>query len=170
MFFAILTTLIVRQRWPKSGPGSWSWVLVLVLGIGWPPSTGFMPSGVICQIYMIYDSSWCQRQAIILSTMIYQDRPAMGKSYPTLTSIWKLCFLSKVHLPVCVQDHIQVGTGPIFSGHVQVNQWSNFFRRERPGGEVQFFPDFDCGKSGGKFENYAEPTTRYSLFLTSYSL
>ena len=36
MFFAILTTLIVRQRWPKSGPGSWSWVLVLVLGIGWP--------------------------------------------------------------------------------------------------------------------------------------
>ena len=43
MFFAILTTLIVRQRWPKSGPGSWSWVLVLVLGIGWP-CLGWPPS------------------------------------------------------------------------------------------------------------------------------
>ena len=32
-------------------------------------------------------------------------------------------------------------SGPIFSG------------------DVRFFPDFDRGKFGGDFENYAEPTT-----------
>ena len=58
----------------------------------------------------------------------------------------------------------QVGASPIFSGHVRVNQWSDFI------GRGLIFADIDRGKSGDDFENYAEHTTRFSLFLMSYSL
>ena len=38
-------------------------------------------------------------------------------------------------------------SGPIFSG------------------EVRFFPNIDCGMSGGDFVNYAEPTTHVSRYF-----
>ena len=38
------------------------------------------------------------------------------------------------------------------------------------GKSLIFFPDIHPGMSGGDFENYAEPTTCFSLFLMSYSL
>ena len=63
-----------------------------------------------------------------------------------------------------LQEFIRLGPVPYFPDMSEWNSGPIF------SGEVRFFPDIDRGTSGGDFENYAEPTTRFSLFLMSYSL